>query len=69
LTPFALNWLCGNSTGSHGYPFFISACGVLGAVNQMIAAVHAVKKPLMGGALFSEYEALMSRQALFEGTK
>ena len=49
---------------------FIGACLGLGAPNQVIAAALQDKfTPVMGVALFNEYEAVLSRQALFEGSK
>ena len=49
---------------------FVGACLGLGACNQVVAAgLRGVYQPLMGSALFLEHEAVLSRDALFEGCR
>jgi putative PIN family toxin of toxin-antitoxin system len=46
---------------------FLGACLGTGAANAVIAAcLRGLCTPLMGNALFNEYEDVFSRQALFE---
>ena len=45
---------------------FVGACLGTGAANQAVAAcLRGQCKPLMGAALFTEYEAVMGRSELF----
>ncbi len=49
---------------------FIGACLGVGAPNRVIAAALENQfTPVMGVALFSEYEAVLSREALFRGSR
>ena len=49
---------------------FVGACLGLGACNQVVAAsLEGMYQPLMGSTLFLEHEAVLSRDALFEGCR
>ena len=49
---------------------FVGACLGLAACNQVVAAgLEGAYQPLMGSALFLEHEAVLSRDAPFEGCR
>lgn len=49
---------------------FVGACLGVGAANAVVAACLKQQcTPLMGAALFAEYEAVLRRTALFEGCR
>ena len=49
---------------------FVGACMGVGASNRVIAAcVEKRSTPLMGTALFAEYEDVLGREALFDGCR
>ena len=49
---------------------FVGACMGVGASNRVVAAcLEGYVTPLMGTALFAEYEDVLGRQALFAGCR
>lgn len=49
---------------------FIGACMGMGAANRTLAAcLKGIATPLMGTALFNEYEAVLGRSELFERSR
>jgi predicted nucleic acid-binding protein len=49
---------------------FVGACLGMGAAREVIAAcLRGECKPLMGSALFAEYEAVLAREALFKRSR